>query len=65
MKCVSGKHEWLDQECARRCCNGYHRIMGLARGELERIGAEHIRMRGGDNLGIYDGWIKEQTNENY
>ena len=26
MKCASGKHEWIDPDCAAMCCNGYKRI---------------------------------------
>ena len=61
MKCKSGRHEWFDAESARRCCNGWRKIMALTRLELEEAGAELIRMRHGDNLGIYDGWIRDEA----
>lgn len=57
MRCASGKHEWLDKECAKRCCNGYTRVSGPDRRELEREGAEYVTMRRGDNMGWFDGWL--------
>ena len=29
MKCKSGKHEWLDPESAKKCCNGYNHILRI------------------------------------
>lgn len=51
MKCKSGKHVWLDEEDRKRCCNGYERVQGTSRHELEKIGAEHIVLRQ-----LFRGW---------
>jgi hypothetical protein len=24
VKCIAGRHNWLSEFCARRCCNGFH-----------------------------------------
>ena len=29
VKCKSGLHEWIRQEDAQKCCNGYERVMIL------------------------------------
>jgi len=37
MKCKSGKHEWLSQADADKCCNGYVRILVLGGGDNQQV----------------------------
>jgi hypothetical protein len=56
--CCSGRHAWLHIEDRRRCCNGYVRILGLTRKELEDAGAEEIVQRQ-----LWRGWVKTTSTE--
>jgi hypothetical protein len=54
-RCASGRHFWIDEEDAKRCCAGYLRVLALDRSELEKLGAERIELRGG----FFRGWKRE------
>lgn len=46
MKCKSGKHEWISKENARKCCNGYRRLL--------RVGSRY------DKFFFTHYWVKEE-----
>ena len=51
--CTKGAHAWIDPEDRNRCCNGYIRVQGTSRKELEQAGAEHIVKRQ-----MWRGWLR-------
>jgi len=63
MKCIAGRHNWISEVSARRCCNGFHQ-------ELRDI-ADPKRYEGAETNGVIrvDGeamifvWVKDPLGE--
>jgi hypothetical protein len=43
VKCKSGRHEWLFEEDAQKCCNGYRRVLVIGNiKECNTVGREKL-----------------------
>lgn len=55
-RCKSGKHEWIDDDCAKMCCNGYHREFRIGSGFMKQ---DEIRGVTYNDIGKYV-WVKDK-----
>jgi len=60
MKCKSGKHEWLDEVSAQRCCNGWHQELRVGKCEPEDDSLGRSYIEGEDMVYV---WVKDKENK--
>ncbi len=59
--CKSGRHTWLDEADAAKCCNGWHRELRVAQTTLSEAlpaDAQHVRHESGADVGYV--WVRDE-----